>query len=121
MGLSISFASGNDDLVLMKDSDLPPEVREELRACATENGKISYYYLCDLWRRGVAAGTPLSPEERRRENHRRYREAERKRRQERRSAVSHEELRLNLDSATKALLECRRQVLALSAELDKRR
>lgn len=105
----------------MKDSDIPHEVREELRACATENGKISYYYLCDLWRRGYAASVPPSLEERRRENHRRYREAQRRRREERRSAVSKEELRLNLDSATKALLACRRQVGVLEAELDKRR
>jgi hypothetical protein len=105
----------------MKDSDIPPEVRQELRACADENGKISYYYLCDLWRRGYAAGQPPSIEERRRIYHKRHREKLRARRAEEHSAVSKNELRLNLDSATKALLECRRQVVALSAELNKRR
>lgn len=34
------------------DSDIPIETRRELMQCATANGSISYYYLCDLFRRG---------------------------------------------------------------------
>lgn len=34
------------------DSDIPDVVRVELMRCATSNGRISYYYLCDVFRRG---------------------------------------------------------------------
>lgn len=34
------------------DEDIPVDVRQELMRCASENGRISYWYLCDLWRRG---------------------------------------------------------------------
>jgi hypothetical protein len=38
------------------DDDIPVETRRELMHCATRNGRISYGYLCDLWRRGRCAG-----------------------------------------------------------------
>lgn len=38
------------------DSDIPIETRRELMHCATSNGRISYHYLCDVWRRGCRAG-----------------------------------------------------------------
>ena len=39
-----------------RDDDIPEETRRELMQCATSNGRISYWYLCDLWRRGKRAG-----------------------------------------------------------------
>lgn len=39
------------------DADIPVETRRELMQCAVSNGRISYWYLCDLWRRGRRAGT----------------------------------------------------------------
>jgi hypothetical protein len=38
------------------DDGVPLGVRQELMRCATSNGRISYYYLCDLWRRGSDEG-----------------------------------------------------------------
>lgn len=40
-----------------RDDDIPVETRRELMQCATSNGRISYYYLCDVWRRGKRAGS----------------------------------------------------------------
>ena len=39
-----------------RDDDIPIETRRELMQCAVSNGRISYYYLCDIWRRGRLAG-----------------------------------------------------------------
>jgi hypothetical protein len=39
-----------------QDDDIPIETRRELMQCAVSNGRISYWYLCDLWRRGRRAG-----------------------------------------------------------------
>jgi hypothetical protein len=39
-----------------RDDDIPVETRRELMQCATSNGRINYYYLCDIWRRGRRAG-----------------------------------------------------------------
>lgn len=39
-----------------RDDDIPIETRRELMHCATQNGRISYWYLCDIWRRGKRAG-----------------------------------------------------------------
>jgi hypothetical protein len=38
-----------------QDSDIPLHVRRELMSAATANGRISYYWLCGLYRRGGAA------------------------------------------------------------------
>lgn len=38
-----------------RDDDIPVETRRELMQCATSNGRISYWYLCDIWRRGMLA------------------------------------------------------------------
>ena len=38
------------------DMDIPPETRRELMQCATSNGRIPYWYLCDIWRRGRRSG-----------------------------------------------------------------
>ena len=35
-----------------RDDDIPVETRRELMQCAVGNGRISYYYLCDVFRRG---------------------------------------------------------------------
>lgn len=37
------------------DTDVPIETRRELMECAVQNGRISYYYLCDVFRRGRLA------------------------------------------------------------------
>ena len=42
--------------VLMTDADIPLEVKRELMRGATASGSISYYWLCDIYRRGFAAG-----------------------------------------------------------------
>jgi hypothetical protein len=39
----------------LADDDIPVDVRRELMSCATSNGRISYYYLCEVWRRGRAS------------------------------------------------------------------
>lgn len=39
-----------------RDDDIPVETRRELMQCAVSNGRISYYYLCNIWRRGKLAG-----------------------------------------------------------------
>lgn len=39
-----------------RDEDIPSEVKQELMRCAVSLGHISYYYLCDVWRRGKIAG-----------------------------------------------------------------
>jgi hypothetical protein len=36
------------------DADIPPDVRRGLMRCATANGRISYWFLCDIYRQGVA-------------------------------------------------------------------
>ena len=38
------------------DDDIPADVREELTRCASHNGRISYFYLCHVWRRGRRVG-----------------------------------------------------------------
>jgi hypothetical protein len=43
------------------DDDIPIETRRELMHCATRNGTISYYYLCDIFRRGRRAGRATAP------------------------------------------------------------
>ena len=43
-----------------RDDDIPIETRRELMHCATQNGRISYYYLCDIFRRGRNAGCSFS-------------------------------------------------------------
>jgi hypothetical protein len=48
-----------------QDADIPVETRRELMHCATQNGRISYWYLCDLWRRGRRAGRNEGTETRR--------------------------------------------------------
>jgi hypothetical protein len=47
-----------DMLADQRDDDIPVETRRELMQCATSNGRISYWYLCDIWRRGKRAGLP---------------------------------------------------------------
>jgi hypothetical protein len=42
--------------LLERDDDIPDDVRRELLRCAVSNGRISYYYLCDVWRRGKDEG-----------------------------------------------------------------
>lgn len=36
--------------------DIPAAIRAEVMRAATENGRISYWYLCGLWRRGRRFG-----------------------------------------------------------------
>jgi hypothetical protein len=43
------------------DDDIPIETRRELMHCATRNSTISYYYLCDIFRRGRRAGRATAP------------------------------------------------------------
>lgn len=43
---------------LRDDRDIPFQTRRELMACATANGTISYYYLCEVYRKGRAAAIP---------------------------------------------------------------
>ena len=40
-------------------ADIPADVQAILMQCATSNGRISYDYLCDVWRRGRASLAPL--------------------------------------------------------------
>lgn len=87
-------------MALMKDADIPPEIRQELMAAAVASGRISYYWLCDLFRRGRAEGASVVVGRRRAAPLGE-------------SAVSKEELRLNLDSATKALLAAWRELAHL--------
>jgi hypothetical protein len=42
------------------DYDIPIETRREFMQCATNNGRISYDYLCDIWRRGKRVGEAQS-------------------------------------------------------------
>jgi hypothetical protein len=44
------------DQVPNYDHDLPSDVRAELMSCAVSNGRINYYWLCELWRKGHRAG-----------------------------------------------------------------
>jgi hypothetical protein len=44
-----------------EDDDLPADVRRELHECARHNGRISYWYLCHLWRRGRRVGRDAAP------------------------------------------------------------
>jgi hypothetical protein len=39
-----------------EDGDIPVETRRALLECAASNGRISYYYLLYVWRRGWSAG-----------------------------------------------------------------
>lgn len=39
---------------------IPPEVQQELMACAAANGRIRYAYLCDIYVRGVGRGLARS-------------------------------------------------------------
>jgi hypothetical protein len=47
-----------------RDDDIPVETRRELMQCATNNGRINYWYLCDLWRRGKRVGDEAAAESR---------------------------------------------------------
>lgn len=46
----------NAQMTTERDDDLPMEIRRLLMDCAVANGRISYYWLCDLYRRGVNDG-----------------------------------------------------------------
>lgn len=39
-----------------RDDDIPLTVKRNLMAAAVGNGSINYYWLCDVYRRGFAAG-----------------------------------------------------------------
>lgn len=41
-----------EQLELEDDSDIPPDVRRALMDCAVHNQRISYYYLCGVYRLG---------------------------------------------------------------------
>ena len=43
-------------LPIVQDDDIPLRVRREMMACAVHNGRISYAWLCDLYRKGRADG-----------------------------------------------------------------
>ena len=38
------------------DADIPASIKTELHQCAASNGRVSYWYLCHLWRRGRRDG-----------------------------------------------------------------
>lgn len=43
-----------DAMAPERDDDIPEDVRRGLMRCATHNGRISYWFLCDVYRRGRA-------------------------------------------------------------------
>ncbi len=43
-----------------RDDDLPADVRRKIMRAAIGNGRISYWYLCDLWRQGRREGRQLA-------------------------------------------------------------
>jgi hypothetical protein len=51
-----------DPVAALEDAerDVPAAIRKELLACAQSNGRISYHWLCRLYKRGVAAAPPRS-------------------------------------------------------------
>ena len=46
---------------MVKDDDIPLDVRRELMACAVGNGRISYGWLCDVFRKGRRVGERPAP------------------------------------------------------------
>jgi hypothetical protein len=48
------YAPWIDRLPEETDADIPHDVRRGLMRCATANGRISYWFLCDIYRQGVA-------------------------------------------------------------------
>lgn len=49
---------------LERDNDLPLDVKRDLMDAAVSNGRISYHWLCDVYRRGLSSRLPQAEGER---------------------------------------------------------